>query len=102
MDDSLSVGLCSKAVELGQMAANVGYAEDAALDGVEHCGLRVHGGLALLRNGRGSAGVGGSRRGTGHRIVGWAKEGAEEMRSRMGTNNGSTALEPTIPLVQEI
>lgn len=85
MDDSLHIGLCGKPVELTEMAANVRNAEDAALDGVENFGLRVHGGLALLRNRGGSAGVGRSRSGTRHR---WAKEGAEEMGSRMGTNNG--------------
>jgi hypothetical protein len=55
--------------------------------------LRVHGGLALLRNRGGCAGVGGSGRGTRHRWR-WAKD-AEEMGSRMGTNNGEPTLEPT-------
>jgi hypothetical protein len=92
VDDSLGISLCSKPVELAQMAANVRNAEDAALNGVENFGLRVHGGLALLRNRRGSASVGGSRSGTRHR---WAEEGAEETRSRMGTNNGHPPLELT-------
>jgi hypothetical protein len=61
------------------MAANVRNTEDAALDGVENFGLRVHEGLALLRNSRGRASVGGSRSGTRHR---WVKEGVEETGSR--------------------
>ena len=92
MNDSLRVGLCGKPVELTEVATNVRNAEDTALVGVENFGLRVHGGLALLRNRGGSAGVGRSRSGTRHR---WAKEGAEEMGSRMGTNNGELALELT-------
>lgn len=81
------------------MAANVRNAEDAALIGVENFSLRVHGGLALLRNRGGSACVGGSRSGTRHRR---AKEGAEEMRSRMGTNNGKRPLELTTSFVQGV
>lgn len=99
MDDSLRVGLCGKPVELTEMATNVRNAEDTALDGVENFGLRVHGGLALLRNRGGSASVGRSRSGTRHR---WAKEDAEEMGSRMGTNNGEQALELTTSSVYGI
>lgn len=99
MDDSLRVGLCSEPVEVAVMATNVRNAEDAALNGVENFGLRVHGGLAQLRNRGGSAGVGRSRSGTRHR---WAKEDAEEMGSRMGTNNGEPPLELTTSSVYGI
>ena len=58
MDDSLRIGLCSEPVEVAVMATNVRNAEDTALNGVENFGLRVHGGLAQLRNRGGSAGVG--------------------------------------------
>jgi len=96
VDDSLSVGLCSKAVEVAEMATNVGNAEDAPLDGVENLGLRIQGGLAVLRHRGGSAGVGRSGSGTRHR---WAKEGAEEVGSRMGTNTVVPRLELTTIIV---